>query len=267
MAKQFRFMLGIGFLLFAIDAPLPVITINLTLNETFFHPDDPDGSQLEAIVSAAAGRWEDILEDPHDIDILNGWGLVGGQGLGATTVLPADVVGGRPVNAIIEFDTQTNPAVGSPVDVLWHFDPTPTDHSEFDMQQTLFRDLTGGAPDLFYNGSPPNLLEVDFGGNALGSAPPDAQNGFDLFTVAMHELGHAMGMITNVASGETGDQEFDVNSNLVRGASMAVTVRATADREHIRANNALMFDVVQTGNRRLPGATDVFAIATSPSPG
>ena len=46
-----------------------------------------------------------------------------------------------------------------------------------------------------------------------------------------------------------------------------VRVRASGDREHIRANNALMFDVVQSGNRRLPSATDVLAIATSPSPG
>ena len=83
---------------------------------------------------------------------------------------------------------------------MWYFDETPYDHSEFDMQQTLVRDLTAVQVADFYNGSPNGFLEVEYKGDARATAPADARNGHDLFSVILHEMGHGLGMTKAVAS-------------------------------------------------------------------
>jgi hypothetical protein len=242
------------------------ITIDLTFNDTFLPGFDPTGAQLKKVVQAAADHWEDILEDKHVLEIEFGYQNLDSSKLGIATV--TETKGGRPTKAQMAFDTKTNPQVGMPVDRLWYFDPTPTSNSEFDMQQTLVRDYDDPAQTLFYTGTPPDLLEAGFRGEAFPAAPAAAQNGYDLLTVALHELGHTLGFIGPVSSGETGDNVYDVNPLNTGLAVTGVKVfsnNGVFDAEHLRCVDCAMFDTAAKGTRTLPSATDVFALATAPS--
>jgi len=242
------------------------ITIDLTFNDAVLPSFDPKGDQLKKLVQAAANQWADILEDKHVLEIEFGYQNLDAAKLGLATV--TETVDGRPTKAQMAFDTRTNPQVGAPQDRLWFFDPTPADNSEFEMQQTLVRDLTPAAKNLFYEGSPPNLLEAGYRGEALPGAPAAAQNGYDLLTVAMHEIGHTLGFLGPVSGGETADNVYDINPLNTGLAVMGVNVfndSGVFDGEHLRCVDCLMFDTSSEGTRTLPSATDVFALATAPN--
>ncbi|MFO0898329.1 MAG: PEP-CTERM sorting domain-containing protein [Pirellulales bacterium] len=242
------------------------ITIDLTFNDSVLPSFDPTGAELKKIVQAAANVWEDILEDKHVVEIEFGYQDLDAAKLGLATL--NETKGGRPTKGQIAFDTKTNPQEGMPVDRLWYFDPTPANSSEFDLQQTLVRDLTPAAKGLFYDGSPRDLLEAGYRGDALPGAPAAAQNGYDLLTVAMHELGHTLGFLGPVSAGETADNVYDVdplNTGLMPMGVKVFSDGGVFDGEHLRCVDCLMFDTADKGTRTMPSATDVLALATAPS--
>jgi hypothetical protein len=242
------------------------ITIDLTFNDTVLPSYDPKGDQLKKLVQAAANQWADILEDKHVLEIEFGYQDLDSSKLGLATI--TETVGGRPTKAQMAFDTKTNPKAGAPQDRLWFFDPTPADHSEFEMQQTLVRDLTPAAKNLFLDGSPRDLLEVGYRGEALPAAPAAARDGYDMLTVAMHEIGHTLGFLGPVSAGETADNVYDVdplNTGLMPMGVKVFNDSGVFDGEHLRCVDCLMFDTSAAGTRTFPSAADVFALATAPS--
>ena len=76
----------------------------------------------------------------------------------------------------------------------WFFDPTPMDHTEFDMTMTHFEDLSPDEQTNRFDESPPSRLEVAYGGPAFLTAPADARNNHDALSVALHEMAHALGL-------------------------------------------------------------------------
>ena len=234
---------------------------------------DPGAVQLGQIMQAAADYWETIIHDSGTVTVYYGYGTIGGAGVGqacyedlASPVSPDcldgadDIVEILPVSAFIEFDS-TLPDGVTPRP--WFFDPTPLDHSEFDMQQTLTRDLNAGSQTGIYNGTVQPLLEVSYFGLARDDAPADAKNGHDAFSVALHELGHVLGMMNELAIPSLDDGQYDFDMSLVHGASLA-TYTSTISTDHLRPGNALMNDTIAPGSRALPSATDVFAISAAP---
>jgi hypothetical protein len=233
----------------------PALTINLTFDSdasdspTF----DSTGTLLAAIMQASADYWEDIIHDTWTLDInyyyddlSDGNGTLASHGNLATS-------GGKPTEARIRFDTQLNGSERN-----WYFDPTPTNHSEYDLQQTLYRDLSATNQTNWFTGSPPDLLEVGYRGGLSDTAPAAATGAYDIFSTAIHEFGHAVGLTGNVSSGEYADGDYDVPTNLVGGAVMGIQGNA-----HIDPTVALMCSGCGATNlRRIPTATDVFAAAT-----
>ena len=218
---------------------------------------DSDGSRLQAMFTEAALYWQDIF--PHEsweLTVRFWYDDLDGGTLGEHLNLSTD--DGKPDRCRIKIDWRD--AAGA--DRLWYFDETPTNHSEFDMVQTLARDLTPVQRTDFYNGTPNDLLEVSFAGDARATAPAAAQNGHDLFSVVLHEMGHALGMTDNVASGEVGDNDYDFHSDLIWGETTAADCFNGTDVYHLAAGT-LMFPNIGTGRRRLPSATDVFSIQTT----
>ena len=276
MKKRFRWLIPAGVLafllsIFAYQQPASA-TLNIVLNYTgsaASEPtNDPGGTNLMLMMNAAAEHWgraKGIIQDNHSIlidisytNLSDTPGPNGGTILGLHT--PQLIDGsGRQIKAMIQMDSTLNG-----VNRNWFFDPTPTDDTEFNMLLTRYGSLGAAAQTAGFIGSPPNLLEVGFQGGATLAG--GAQGTIDMFSVALHEMGHALGMTGNVlgASFETIDGDYDVNPNFVDGATMAILASSGSDLVHLADNNTLMFPGIGTGTRILPSATDVFAVATSP---
>ncbi len=246
-------------------AATPAAAINIVLNFDAGMSDspsfDPDGSKLTDMMQAAESYWQDIIEDVHTLTINYWWddlddasGTLGKHGL----VSQAD---GRETEANVRLDTQTGG-----VERLWFFDTTPSNDSEYAMQQTLWRDLTGAQVANWFNGTAPEVFEVGYRGNATAGAPAAAQNGYDALSTAIHEIGHALGMSGDNDStvAETGDLDYDTAANLLDGTSVGIVVDAADDVAHIEDGVALMCGGCGgTGFRRRASAADVFAMAAT----
>ena len=250
-------MLWLGWL--ASSAAAITINVAPAPNNLTDHPDfDPNLARLAPIMQAAANYWEGMILGNHVVDITYGYLNLDLPILGQADVQGFDMATGRPTVGAVAFDTINN-ANGEERE--WFFDTTPTNHSEFSMHQVLVRDLNTQAQNLYYNGSPPELLEVGFWGDYI-----DADQGTDMLTVALHEIGHILGLsseLPNFDNQTAADGDFDFSPSFVNGASVAAAWFAEDDQDHIRASDATMTSgFARNGDRNLPGATDVFAIAS-----
>ena len=253
----------IALALLAVQLPVFALQINLTYDtngQVGSVPGlDPNGSRLLELAQAAADYWEDIIEDAHTLNVIvrydnsvtnSGANTIGLWNTGVES-------GGRWISGVISIRGTT----------AWYYDATPTDHSEYNMTQVLYRDASGGNATNFI-GSVPGVLEIAYTGAAPPGSPAVVANNTDLFSVLLHEFGHGLGMsvqLTTCAM-ELMDGDFDVSSTLVNGNVMSIRA-AMATGAHTTCAQCLMNANIPSGLRRLPCAGDVLALSTSPNPG
>lgn len=208
------------------------------------------GGNFQTIFNTAAAYWERVFPNTNDTLNIN----VGFANLGASTLGIASQFPPRVFQDPNVAETQTG-SVRFTTGVTWFFDPTPTESSEYQIDQTIDADLGGGV----INTS--RQFGADFGSEVFTD--------FDLLTVALHEIGHLLGLAPL-----TGGVPFPSVLELDDGSLIPLTLTGgghidqfaidnpnTPGNESTVFDGALMITTIANGQRRLASDADALTIA------
>jgi hypothetical protein len=191
---------------------------------------------LVSLFNAAADRWEDSILDTHVVTISFGWAARSG-GLQASHLTVGQ--GGAPnreTSGLILFDNDGSSA--------FFMDATPFDNSEFASFTSLSRDLGGGMMNT---------------GLLFASATGFAADRFDLYSIALHEIGHALGLSAGNSSFIAGNIDLDID--VVGPLPFAGSIIPTVSGAHLDLSTSLMSPSLSVGLRKGISAVDLLANA------
>jgi len=217
---------------------------------------DPDGSGLTSMFEFAEDFYEDVFEDTHALTIHYWYDALGAGTRGKHDFVDESGPPWRESEANIRIATGRS----------WYIDPTPDNNSEFNMEQVLWRDLSGTQKSNWFNAGAniPETFEAGFNGAAVPGGAADGLN--DMLRSVIHEVGHALGMSSSATSTKNEvnpDGDYDFNSDFIFGRSLAAEDDGT-DIAHLANNEALMCGgCAQASYRALPSHTDLYAMASS----
>jgi hypothetical protein len=236
----------------------PALDLQMTFDTagSQFPAFDPDGTQLTAIMQAVEAHYETLIRDDHVLTIDFRWADLSGGQTGLHELLAQE--NGRETAARVSLDTTTSLGSLRP----WYFDPTPDSDEEFTMSQWLYGNLLASDQEDFFGGNPHAVFEAGFSGTPRPEGPSMNQN--DALSVALHEVGHALGLASanDSTQAETGDGDYDVDPNFVAGRTLAVRTASSTDVAHL-AGSAMVMSSIPAGQRRRPSAADVLAMAAA----
>jgi hypothetical protein len=224
-------------LLLLLLAALPAHALTIILQ---FHPTTEDAAtnrlgpgNIHDVMRAAADYWQLAIRDDYSVHIHYQWGFGN-----ISDFQRWSQSGGRTKVAWIQF-------VASNV-VIWWLDGTPWDSEEFPEYAEKMEDRGGG------------LIST---GRSYRGGPTDGPNAFDLFTRALFEIGHALGVFSGSASwAEQCTNGFLTVTSPLPFAGSSIDVYPTSSGL-LLSEETLMRGARRSGQRVLPSTIDILACA------
>jgi hypothetical protein len=244
MRKAMNNILKIWLLLFLLlTAPgASAITITTSFVGGTAPKNTSGGGNIIEIFNAAARIWEKAYDDSFTLHLYFGWDTLDSAGTHAT--LEQSGPFNRETTGIILFDNSEN--------VSFYLDPTPSENDEYQRFSQESQDLGAGfinVARLYHNPT----------GNAVGHC--------DLLSVALHEIGHALGMsLANATFARDSEDGFlqVVDPNPFAGTAIPLSQNNAGFTSHFDPMQ-IAYGSVMSGicsdERRMPSALDVIAIA------
>ena len=187
------------------------------------------GGNLINVFNAAADWWELAIQDDHTLTINFQWAPLNNfLAFASDSPLP-----GPPTRGFVQFDND-----GSS---LWFADSTPDKNEEYQVFRESQANLGGGRVNT---------------GRVYSNPTGSAVDRFDLFSVAKHEIGHALGFFS--FSPNFGDPITVTGPRPLAGTQIPTT---PINGGHIDISTTLMFPYFNRGQRKILTDTDTLAIA------